>query len=164
MDPEEKTALSSENEPKELSGAGQAELVPDESRDSYEKQIFDLKQLLEISKSLNSTLDYSILIDSILYTIMGQMKVLKAGLFAKKGLDTPMFTLHRNYKGFELAHDADYNIPEDHPLIRLFQKEYACYTMAEIEAKIGGFAELEALTWASRSRTRPSPITSRNTS
>jgi diguanylate cyclase (GGDEF)-like protein len=113
--------------------------------DAYEKQIFDLRQLLEISKSLNSTLDYNILIDSILYTIMGQMKVLKAGLFAKKGLDTPTFTLHRNYKGFELNHDMDYNIDEDHPLIRLFQRDYACYTLQDIERQLGGFQGLESL-------------------
>jgi len=143
MDLEEKTDLESDEQ--SLPGDGRTDIAVEEMRYSYDKQIFDLKQLLEISKSLNSTLDYNILIDSILYTIMGQMKVLKAGLFAKKGLDTPMFTLHRNYKGFELAHDADYNIPEDHPLIRLFQKEYACYTMAEIEARIGGFDGLEAL-------------------
>jgi diguanylate cyclase (GGDEF)-like protein len=113
--------------------------------DAYEKQIFDLKQLLEISKSLNSTLDYNILIDSILYTIMGQMKVLKAGLFAKKGLDTPSFTLHRNYKGFELNHEVDYNIPEDHALIRLFQRDYACYTIDDIKREIGSLAGLEPL-------------------
>ena len=33
--------------------------------DSYEKKIYDLKQLIEISKGLNSTLDFNILIDSI---------------------------------------------------------------------------------------------------
>ncbi len=113
--------------------------------DAYEKQIFDLKQLLEISKSLNSTLDYNILIDSILYTIMGQMKVLKAGLFAKKGLDSPVFTLHRNYKGFELAHDIEYHIDEEHPLIRLFQQDYACYTMEDVRSKLGSFEGLDSL-------------------
>ena len=78
-----------------------------------EKQIFDLKQLFEISKSLNSTLDYNILIESILYTIMGQMKVLKAALYAKKGIDSTRFNLHRNYKGFEIGHEVDYSIAED---------------------------------------------------
>jgi diguanylate cyclase (GGDEF)-like protein len=114
--------------------------------DAYEKQIFDLKQLLEISKSLNSTLEYNILIDSILYTLMGQMKVLKAGLFARKGLDSNVFTLHRNYKGFEMNHEVEYNIPEDHALIRLFQQHYDCYTLEEIKASLGELSGLEALT------------------
>ena len=37
----------------------------------YEKRIFDLNQLLEITRSLGSTLEFSTLIESILYTCMG---------------------------------------------------------------------------------------------
>jgi len=43
------------------------------------------------------------------------MKVVKAGLFAKKGLDSECFTLHRNYKGFEIDRSVDYCIPETPP-------------------------------------------------
>lgn len=114
-------------------------------RDEYEKQIFDLKQLFEISKSLNSTLDYGILIESILYTIMGQMKVLKAALYTKKGLDSTCFNLHRNFKGFELVHDHDYSIPEDAPAMRLFARETRCWTLAEIQARLGNLGGLEVL-------------------
>ena len=114
-------------------------------RDEYEKQIFDLKQLFEISKSLNSTLDYGILIESILYTIMGQMKVLKAALYTKKGLDSTSFNLHRNFKGFELVHDHDYSIPEDAPAMRLFARETRCWTLAEIQARLGNLGGLEVL-------------------
>ncbi len=114
-------------------------------RDEYEKQIFDLKQLFEISKSLNSTLDYGILIESILYTIMGQMKVLKAALYTKKGLDSTTFNLHRNFKGFELEHDHDYSIPEDSPAMRLFARETRCWTLAEIRARFGNLGGLEVL-------------------
>jgi len=114
-------------------------------RDEYEKQIFDLKQLFEISKSLNSTLDYGILIESILYTIMGQMKVLKAALYTKKGLDSTCFNLHRNFKGFELEHEHDYSIPEDAPSIRLFARETRCWTLAEIRLRLGNLGGLEVL-------------------
>ncbi len=110
-----------------------------------EKQIFDLKQLLEISKSLNSTLDYTILIDSILFTCMAQLKVLKAGLFAKKGLDSTCFSLHRNYKGFDLDHNAEYVLSEDHEIIRLFSRKYACYTLEEIRAELGSLDGLEGI-------------------
>jgi diguanylate cyclase (GGDEF)-like protein len=111
----------------------------------YEKQIYDLKQLLEISKSLNSTLDYNILIDSILFTCMAQMKVVKAGLFAKKGLDSECFTLHRNYKGFEIDRSVDYGIPESHPLIRLFATKYSSYTLRELYSLLGPLEGLESL-------------------
>lgn len=114
-------------------------------RDEYEKQIFDLKQLFEISKSLNSTLDYGILIESILYTIMGQMKVLKAALYTKKGLDSTCFNLHRNFKGFELEHEHDYSIPEDAPAMRLFARETRCWTLAEIRLRFGNLGGLEVL-------------------
>jgi len=115
------------------------------SPEEYERQIFDLHQLLEISKSLNSTLDYPILIDSILFTLMGQMKVLRAGLFAKKNLDAPSFSLHRNQQGFDLKHDVEYSIAEDHPLVGLFSRAYGCLTLQEIEKNLGSLTGLEAL-------------------
>ncbi len=114
-------------------------------REEYEKQVFDLKQLLEVSKSLNSTLDYGILIESILYTIMGQMKVLKAALYAKKGIDSTRFNLHRNYKGFEIEHGHDYSIPEDAPAMRAFARETRCWTMAELRERFGDLGGLEPL-------------------
>jgi len=114
-------------------------------RADFEKQIYDLKQLLEVSKSLNSTLDYHILIDSILFTIMGQMRVLKAGLFAKKGLDATHFSLHRNYKGFEVSHGVDYTIAEDHPLIKLFSRSYRCYSLGEVRERIGSLRGIEGI-------------------
>ena len=110
-----------------------------------EKQIFDLKQLLEISKSLNSTLDYNILIDSILFTCMGQLKVVKAGLFVRKGIDSDAFVLHRNYKGFDIDRNLEYAIPEGHELIKLFSSKYACYTLADIRRNIGPLKGLEAI-------------------
>ncbi len=114
-------------------------------KDEYEKQIFDLRQLFEISKSLNSTLDYGILIESILYTIMGQMKVLKAALYAKKGIDSTRFNLHRNYKGFEIEHDHDYSIAEDAPAMRLFARETRCWSLPELRERLGSLGGLEPL-------------------
>jgi two-component system, cell cycle response regulator len=123
---------------------GTSDLSPEMLRDEYEKQNFDLKQLLEISKSLNSTLDYNILIDSIMYICMGQMRVLKAGLFAKKGLDSESFSLHRNYKGFELDRDVDYAIHEDHGIIKLFSRAFRTYSFEEVCTELGGTEGLDA--------------------
>ncbi len=114
-------------------------------REEYEKQLFDLRQLLEISKSLNSMLDYHILIDAILFNVMGQMKVLKAGIFAKKGLGATRFSLYRNYKGFEIEHGVDYSIAEDHPIIKLFSRQYGCYTYEDLHQRIGSFTGIEAI-------------------
>jgi diguanylate cyclase (GGDEF)-like protein len=100
-----------------------------------EKQIYDLKELFEISKSLNSTLDFSILIDSLLFICMAQLKVLKVCLFVRKHLDSNEFSLHRNYTGFELDHSLSYAIPADHALIRHFNRKYDCYTLDEIRSE-----------------------------
>jgi diguanylate cyclase (GGDEF)-like protein len=114
-------------------------------REEYEKQIFDLRQLLAISNSLNSLLDYNILIDAILFNVMGQMKVLKAGIFAKKGLDSTCFSLNRNSKGFDIRHDIDYSIADDHPIIKLFSKQPGCFVLDEIEGRLGSLAGVECL-------------------
>jgi diguanylate cyclase (GGDEF)-like protein len=114
-------------------------------REEYEKQLFDLRQLLEVSKSLNSLLDYHILIDAILFNVMAQMKVLKAGIFAKKDLDSTRFSLNRNYKGFEVEHGINYSIAEDHAIFKLFSRQYGCYSLEDLGQRLGSFAGIECL-------------------
>ncbi len=98
----------------------------------YERKIYDLKQLIEISKGLNSTLEYNILIDSILLTCMGHMQLIKAGIFLRKGLDHSVYTFHRNYKGFELDHSREYEISATSDIIRIFETTNKCYTLEEM--------------------------------
>ena len=100
--------------------------------EQYERKIYDLRQLIEISKGLNSTLDYSILIDSILLTCMGQLQLMNAGIFLAKALDGDKFSLHRNYKGFDLDHSIDYSFYTDSSLVRCLESDYKCYTYDEI--------------------------------
>jgi diguanylate cyclase (GGDEF)-like protein len=110
-----------------------------------EKQVYDLKELFEISKSLNSTLDFSIVIDSLLLICMAQLKVLKVCLFVRKHLDSEEFSLHRNYNGFELDHSLSYLIPADHALIDYFNRKYDCYTLDEIRSVNISLEGLEAI-------------------
>lgn len=112
---------------------------------SSEKQIYDLKQLLEISKSLNSVLDFSTLIEAILYTCMGQMKTLGVAIFTKKNFDASCFNLNRNYYGFELDNQYEYTIPEDHPMITLLNQQNACFTIPEIRKHMEPDRPLEGL-------------------
>jgi diguanylate cyclase (GGDEF)-like protein len=102
----------------------------------YEKRIYDLEQLLEISKSLNSTLDYDSLIQSYLYICMGHMKVLKAGLFVRDSVDKEELSLHRIRIGFELDNSVGYVIPERHEIIGFFQKNFDVYTLEELAPHI----------------------------
>ncbi|HPO01803.1 MAG TPA: diguanylate cyclase DgcA [Treponemataceae bacterium] len=103
---------------------------------SSEKQIYDLKQLLEISKSLNSVIDFSTLIEAILYTCMGQMKTLGVAIFTKQNFDACCFQLNRNYCGFELNPNSDYSFPETHPLIALLSSQNSCVTPEVIQKEL----------------------------
>ena len=100
--------------------------------EEYEKKIYDLNQLLEISKSLNSTLDVNILIESLLYTIMGQLKVVNVGIFLKNFFDDGVYRLHRNYKGFELRHGYNAEISSESSIIQLMTDKPKCYTVGEL--------------------------------
>jgi diguanylate cyclase (GGDEF)-like protein len=112
---------------------------------TIERQIYDLKQLLEISKSLNSVIDFSTLIEAILYTCMGQMKTLGIAIFTKKNFDATTFQLNRNYCGFELDNEYDYSIPENHPLIKLMNVQNSCMTITDVKNELEVDAPLESL-------------------
>ncbi|MFP4301371.1 MAG: diguanylate cyclase DgcA [Alkalispirochaetaceae bacterium] len=134
--------------------AGENELIA-----QYEKEIFDLRQLLEISKSLNSTLEFNQLLESILYTCMAQAKVLQAAVFTRTEVHRADLHLHRNLIGFDVAKEH-HVIPEESDLLRLFLEQYRCYTMEEIEETLPGSPDLGLL-----NRFQPSllvPIRSRN--
>ncbi len=98
----------------------------------YEKKIFDLTQLLEISRSLASTLEFPALIDSILYTCMSRMKVLNVGLFLKDHLHQNALELYRNYKGYNVDHRKSYSIPLDSDCAKMFLSMGRACTMTEI--------------------------------
>ena len=105
-------------------------------KQEYEKRIFDLKQLIEISRSLSSTLDFTILIESILYICMSQMKVLNVGLFIKNHLHQRHLDLYRNYKGFEPDHTHEFTIMENSDLARLLKKSVHPCTLGELSDQL----------------------------
>ncbi len=98
----------------------------------YEKKIYDLEQLLEICRSLCSTIEFSTLIESILYTCMGQMHVLGAGIYILDALDSNVFLLENNYNGMDLDPSVVYRIPISHPLVSSISKNNTVYTEQEL--------------------------------
>jgi diguanylate cyclase (GGDEF)-like protein len=84
----------------------------------YEKKIYDQKQLLEISKALNSTLDYRYLIDAILNICLAQLQTLNAAMYLETEVDSLIFRMEQSFKGFEIgAQELEFEIPMDSPLI-----------------------------------------------
>lgn len=113
--------------------------------EQYERKIYDLKQLIEISKGLNSTLEYNILIDSILLTCMGQMQLLMAGIFLRKGIGHENYALHRNYKGFEIDHSVEYELEPDSQVVTFIERNFKCYTLEELEEGAGSDRSLSII-------------------
>nr|WP_253686374.1 MULTISPECIES: diguanylate cyclase DgcA [unclassified Treponema] len=101
-----------------------------------EKEIFDLKQLLQISKSLNSVLQFDRLIEAILYIVMAQLKTFGAAIFTKKSFDDNLFVLNRDHYGFDISREVQYSINVDHPLINFLDKSDSGCTPDEIGKNI----------------------------
>ena len=101
-----------------------------------EKEIFDLKQLLQISKSLNSVLEFDRLIEAILYIVMAQLKTFGAAIFTKKSFADNLFVLNRDHYGFDISRDVQYSINVDHPLINFLDKSDSGHTPDEIRQHI----------------------------
>ena len=103
---------------------------------NQEKEIFDLKQLLQISKSLNSVLEFDRLIEAILYIVMAQLKTFGAAIFTKKSFADNLFVLNRDHYGFDISRDVQYSINVDHPLISFLDKSDSGHTPNEIRQNI----------------------------
>ncbi len=98
----------------------------------YEKKIYDLQQLLEVSRSLCSTLEFATLVESILYTCMGQFHVLGAGIFVLSALDADSFHLDSNYNGIDINPNIAYVIPNSNPIVPFLESSNKAYTSEEL--------------------------------
>ena len=69
----------------------------------YEKRIYDLEQLLDIAKSFCQNLDFSNLLESIVYICMAQMHVLGAEIFVRDLITNEQYVLEtaKDFSGEE---------------------------------------------------------------
>lgn len=99
----------------------------------YEKKIYDQKQLLEISKALNSTLDYNYLIDAILNICLAQLQTLNAAIYLAPDVDADHFTLDSSHKGFDISDkDMKLKIMIDSPLVQNFEEKPKAMTIKQL--------------------------------
>ena len=113
--------------------------------EEYEKEIYDLEQLLEISRSLCTTVELSTLIESILYVSMAQMRVLEAGVFILRSIDSKHYRLGNNVSGFELDQSIDYVISADSALIEKITVPHKVFTMRELWELLPNSKELKLI-------------------
>ncbi|MBO4320201.1 MAG: sensor domain-containing diguanylate cyclase [Treponema sp.] len=118
---------------------------PVKTPEEYEKQIYDLQQLLEISRSLCTTLELHTLIESILYITMAQMRCLGAGVFILNSADSQELLLGNNYNGFEVDASINYTIPVDSKLVAHFTAQNTVLTLDELKKQLGSNPELKIL-------------------
>ncbi len=103
----------------------------------YEAKLYNYGQLLEVSRSLCSTLELPQLIETIIYSIMGQMSVLGGGLFIKESFDSNTFKLGGNHSGLDLDPSYSYEIFSDSRLMAVLSSKERVYTIAELEKLVG---------------------------
>jgi len=108
----------------------------------YEKKIYDLGQLLDIAKSFCSTLDFSKLLESIVYICMAQMHVLGAEIFVLDMIENEMLYLETS-KVYD--DDKKLSIPINSPVSSVLLELQKPVTIEELKQKIGDDACLETL-------------------
>ena len=111
----------------------------------YEKKIYDLEQLLEISRSLCTTLELPTLMESILYISMAQMRVLGAGIFVLESLESNSFLLGSNYSGLEPNPEINYEIPADSPIISKISSLNDVLTLDELQKEFPDNKNLDCI-------------------
>lgn len=108
-----------------------------------EKSIFDLRQLLEISRSFCSMIEFNRLMESILYIVMAQMKTFGVAIFIQSSLDDDSFVLYENIYGFEVDNAHSYSIPENDEFISFLSLQNRCISPNELKHSFDtGFVQM----------------------
>lgn len=81
------------------------------------RKIFDLYTIFEISRNFSAVLDYKTLLDSFIFTCLGQVGVLRGALFLKDRLDAHKFVLAEG-KGSDPMPAPDSAFEDDSRLVR----------------------------------------------
>ncbi|MCX7633091.1 MAG: sensor domain-containing diguanylate cyclase [Turneriella sp.] len=118
---------------------------PDTFIEHYERKIHSQKQLIELSKALNSNLELRSLIDAILNVSVAQSRCLQAGIYLLPEVDHQALVLAENVVGFEVTNPADFVIPYKSDFVRLLQEYPTLLTLTEIR-NIAATAAYSSLT------------------
>lgn len=101
--------------------------------EKLEKTIYELRQLLEVTKVLNSTLHFKKLVDTILFSFMAQARCIKAALYIGKEIEPEIIILQRNYMGFDINPSVPIQINCKNKILSDLTKSRKCLSNSEIE-------------------------------
>ncbi len=99
---------------------------------NYEKRIYDLEQLLDISRSFSSTLESSKLLESIVFSCMAQMRVTNAGIFVLDLLNSDYFNLETKQSVIDPQNGIKYQIPYTDSIIATLSEQKHPFTLEEL--------------------------------
>lgn len=98
-----------------LTSFEETELTP-ETFEGLEKKVYDLRNLLEMGISLSSNLQFESLVESLLYSCIGQMFVEQVALLLQKDIDVNDYYIHMT-KGYDTECKNGIVLLETSPLI-----------------------------------------------
>lgn len=110
----------------------------------YEKRLYDLEQLLDISRSFCSTLEGDKLLESIVFSCMAQMRVTNAGIFVLDLLTSEVFTLETK-QNLNPKDETVYQIPFTDPIVLTLSEEKRPVTLGYLIEKSPDSAVIDML-------------------
>ena len=108
----------------------------------YEKRIYDLEQLLDIAKSFCQNLDFSNLLESIVYICMAQMHVLGTEIFVRDLFSNEQFILET---AKDFASDEKVSIPVKSSITNQLLSLKKPVTLEELKAAVGDNPNLKII-------------------
>lgn len=102
--------------------------------EKLEKTNYELRQLLEVTKVLNSTLHFKKLVDTILFSFMAQARCVKAALYIGKEIEPEVIILQRNYMGFDINPHVSIQINCKNKIMNDLAVNRKCLSGNEIES------------------------------
>lgn len=98
----------------------------------YEKQIYDLEQLLDIAKSFCQNIDFTNLLESIVYVCMAQMHVLGTEIFVRDLISNEVLKLETSKDNYE----EPLEIPISSSLTNVLLQQARPVTLDELKHEI----------------------------
>lgn len=107
--------------------------------------MYNLIQLIEISKSFTSTLDFSIFIEPLIYSCMGQRQVTVAEIFSLQQDDSSTYPLEKNSVGFDLLPNINYFFQDNRGIPPLLRQTEQPIDISELQETIADSYDLSIL-------------------
>lgn len=102
---------------------------------TIERRVYDLKNLINLGISLSSNLDFESLVESILYSCIGQMFVDRVAILLQFDIDVNSFYIHmtKGYEGIDVSSEQLFD--ENSPFVTFFQTEKTVVEMEELKVR-----------------------------